>query len=52
MVSDIPYLVVEEVCRLLNVESAVGSDFRRLAGELRMKISDVWLLSQKDNPTE
>ena len=52
MVSDIPYLVVEEVCRLLNVESAVGSDFRRLAGELGMKISDVWLLSQKDNPTE
>ena len=52
MVSDIPYLVLENICRLLNVEVAVGSDFRRLASELGMKISDVWLLSQKDNPTE
>ena len=52
MVSDIPYLVVEKICRLLNVKSAVGSDFRRLAGELGMKTSNVRLLFQKDNPTD
>ena len=52
MVSDIPYLVVENICRLLNVKSAIGNDFRRLAGELGMKTSNVRLLSQKDNPTD
>ena len=52
MVSDIPYLVLENKCHMLNVKSTVGSDFRRLAGELGMKTSNVRLLSQNDNPTD
>ena len=52
MIYDISYLVVEKICRLLNVKSAIGNDFRRLAGELGMKTSNVRLLFQKDNPTD
>ena len=52
MVSDIPYAVMNKICRALNVKSAAGDDFRALAGELKMKTSDVRLLSQKDDPTD
>ena len=52
MVSDIPYAVMKKMCCLLNVKSAVGDDYRALAGELGMKTSDVRLLSQKDDPTD
>ena len=52
MVSDIPSLYIQKICRLLNVESTVGSNGMTLAGELGMKINDVWLVSQKNNPAE
>ena len=52
MVSDIPFLVIQKMCRLLNVKSSVGSNVETLAGELGMKTEDVWLVSQKENPAE
>ena len=52
MVSDIPSLYIQKICRLLNVESTVGSNVMTLAGELGMEINDVWLVSQGNNPAE
>ena len=52
MVSDIPSLVMQKICRLLNVKSTVGYDFETLAGELGMKTGHVRLVSQTENPAE
>ena len=52
MVSDIPFLVIQKMCRLLNVKSSVGSHVETLAHELGMTINDVWLVSQRNNPAE
>ena len=52
MVSDIRFLYIQKIGRLLNEKSTVGSNFKTLAGELGMTINDVWLVSQRNNPAE
>ena len=53
MVSDIPSIVLQNICGLLNVKSTVGSNFKTLACELKMKNNEVFTVSQfRDDPAE
>ena len=41
-----------ELCQKLNIECAIGCDYRHLAAHYDMKSDDIDLISQKGNPTK
>ena len=44
-------LVIRKLCQKLNIERAVGCDYRHLAAHFYMSSDDIHLISRKMNPT-
>ena len=50
-IKDLHALVMLELCQKLNIERAVGCDYRHLAAHFYMSSDDIHLISRKMNPT-
>ena len=48
MVRQIPYLVRQKICKLLNARRTLGNDFRTFAGKLGMSNEDIKLISSAE----
>ena len=51
-IKDLHALVMLELCQKLNIERAVGCDYRHLAAHFDMSSDDIHLISQKKDPTK
>ena len=51
-INDLAPLVRQKICRKMNIEQCLGSDYRKLAAHLKMTNDDISLLSQQKNATE
>ena len=52
MVREIPYLVRQKICKLLNARRTLGNDFRTFACKLGMSNEDIKLISSAKDPAE
>ena len=52
MVRQIPFLVRQKICKLLNVRRTLGNDFRTFGAKLGMSNEDIKLISSAKDPAE